>query len=228
MTAHALHLDHLVVAARTLGEGAQYVNEALGVEPVAGGQHPGMRTHNRLLSLWGGQYLEIIACDPDATLEAGQPVRPRWFGLDDAAFRERLEGGPFLAPWVARVARPKNLARWQQQYPQRIPPVLPMTRATLAWQIGVPDNGALPDWQGAGDGIVPTLIQWGQPAHPSTRLPESGIALKALRGFHPRADHVAEHLRWLGAERLIALDATLVEPCLIAEFETPSGVRVLK
>ena len=228
MTAQTLHLDHLVVAARTLAEGAQYVTEALGVEPVAGGRHPGMRTHNCLLSLWGGQYLEIIACDPDATLDAGVPVRPRWFALDDAAFRQRLERGPFLAHWVARVERPKNLVRWQQQYPQRIPPVLPMTRGTFSWQIAVPDDGALPGWQGAGDGVVPTLIQWSLPAHPCAQLPESGIALKALRGFHPRAEQVAEHLRWLGAERLIQLDATLVEPGLVAEFDTPTGMRVMK
>lgn len=286
MTAHTLHLDHLVVAARTLDEGAQYVTEALGVEPAPGGRHPGMRTHNRLLSLWGGQYLEIIACEPEATgddtaeaanaadaahralageaqgavpdaahpaamldaavdgahpampsgahhvpptsQDTGWPARPRWFGLDDAAVRRRLERGPFLAHWVARVARPKSLVRWQQQYPQRIPPVLPMTRGTLAWDIGVPDDGALPAWQGAGDGLVPTLIQWRQAAHPSERLPASDIALKALRGFHQHAEPIAEHLRWLGAAHLIQLNPTLIEPGLVAEFDTPSGPRVLK
>ncbi len=31
---------------------------------AGGGAHPLMRTHNRLLNLWGGVYLEVIAIDP--------------------------------------------------------------------------------------------------------------------------------------------------------------------
>ena len=43
--------DHLVVAARTLEEGAAWVEARLGVAPVPGGKHPTMGTHNRLLRI---------------------------------------------------------------------------------------------------------------------------------------------------------------------------------
>lgn len=217
--AKPLQLDHLVVLAATLEAGTQHVAEALGLEPAGGGRHPGMGTHNRLLNLWGGQYLEVIALDP----QAAAPARPRWFGLDRAALQTRLAGGPFLAHWVARVARPRQLARWQAQYPQRIAPVLPMSRGDFSWCVTVPDDGALP-----GDGLLPTLIQWDNGLHPSARLPEPQAALRSLRGFHAEAPALQAELDWLGAQHLLTLDATLVEPSLVAEFDTPQGIRVLK
>src|SRR5260370_39961673 len=70
MTAHPLRLDHLVISARTLDEGTQYVADTLGVAPAGGGAHPQMRTHNRLLNLWGGAYLEVIAIDQQAASPA--------------------------------------------------------------------------------------------------------------------------------------------------------------
>jgi len=232
MTAHPLRLDHLVVSARTLDEGVQYVADILGVEPAGGGAHPLMRTHNRLLNLWGGAYLEVIAFDPHADLgreatETAAP-RPRLFALDDPATHARLENGPYLSHWVARVDRPKHLPTWQAQYPQRIPPIVPLTRGDFAWGLSVPEDGAFPAWQGAGDGVLPSLIQWDTARHPSTVLPETGIALKALKGVHPQADTVAAQLRWLGAAHLIDVQATDGPAALVAEFETPSGLRTLK
>jgi len=217
--AKALQLDHLVVLAATLEAGRQHVADALGVAPVTGGQHPAMGTHNCLLNLWGGQYLEVLAIDPDAA----PPARPRWFGLDQPALQARLAKGPFLAHWVAQVARPRQLARWQSQYPQRIAPVLPMARGAYRWQITVAEDGSLPR-----DGLLPTLIQWDSPQHSSAGLPEPQVALRSLRGFHGAAPEIQHELDWLGAQHLLTLDATLVEPTLMAEFDTPSGIRVLK
>jgi len=228
MTAHTLHLDHLVISARTLDEGTQYVADTLGVAPAGGGAHPLMRTHNRLLNLWGGVYLEVIAIDPDAAMgTAGTEPRPRLFALDAPATHARLTKGPYLSHWVARVDRPKQLARWQAQYPERIAPVVPMTRGDFRWALSVPDDGAFPAWQGAGDGLIPTLIQWDTPRHPSAVLPESGLALKSLTGLHPNADVVQAQLDWLGAAHLITLDTTADAPSLVAEFETPAGLRTL-
>jgi len=228
MTVHTLRLDHLVVSARTLDEGSQYVADALGVAPSGGGSHPLMRTGNRLLNLWGGVYLEVIAIDPDAPEPADGTARPRLFALDNPTVTARLESGPYLSHWVARVERPKDLARWQAQYPERIPPIVPMTRGDFTWGLSVPDDGAFPNWQHDGDGIVPTLIQWDTALHPTDRLPESGIALKTLSAMHPQADLIAAHLDWLGAAPLIRLTATDGAPALVAEFETPGGLRTLK
>lgn len=226
MTAHTLRIDHLVVSARTLDEGTQYVADTLGIAPSGGGAHPSMRTHNRLLNLWGGAYLEVIAIDPDAAPSAD--ARPRLFALDDPAVQARLAKGPYLSHWVARVERPKNLALWQQQYPERISTVVPMTRGDFTWSLTVADDGAFPCWQGVGDGVAPSLIQWDTPRHPSDLLPETGLALKALKGWHRQADIVAQQLQWLGAAPLIVLESTDGAPALAAEIETPSGLRTLE
>jgi hypothetical protein len=53
------HLDHLVLAAHSLTQGVEYIREKLGVEPQGGGQHASQGTHNRLLRLDRGCYLEI-------------------------------------------------------------------------------------------------------------------------------------------------------------------------
>lgn len=229
MTAHSLHLDHLVISARTLDEGTQYVADTLGVAPAGGGTHPLMRTHNRLLNLWGDVYLEVVAIDPQAAEPAdGAAPRARLFALDDPATQARLEKGPYLSHWVARVDRPRRLTVWQTQYPQRIPPTVLMTRGDFTWGLSVPDDGAFPAWQGAGDGVLPSLIQWDTPRHPSGVLPETGIALKALKATHPQADTIAAQLHWLGAAHLIALEPTAGAAALVAEFETPDGLRTLK
>ncbi|MEM5329074.1 VOC family protein [Paraburkholderia sp. JHI2823] len=224
MNATPLRLDHLVVAARTLEAGVQYVSDALGVAPSGGGAHPLMRTHNRLLGLWGGAYLEVIAVDPAA--KSGANARARLFALDDPAVQARLEQGPYLSHWVVRVDPPKSLARWREQYPQRIAALVPMTRGDFSWQLTVPEDGAFPAWQGAGDGVLPSLIQWDTARHPSQVLPDSGIALTSLTGFHPQAQAVREQLEWLGAAHLIAVEEAL-SPALVAQFETPSGPRTL-
>ncbi|HET7549427.1 MAG TPA: VOC family protein [Usitatibacter sp.] len=161
-------LDHLVVAARTLEEGGAWVEAALGAAPVAGGRHALMGTHNRVLALDRRRYLEVIAADPDAP----PPARPRWFGLDRPAARERLARGPALMHWVARVP---DIDAALRDYPDEVE-VLDLTRGEFAWRIGVPRDGHLPC-----GGACPTLIEWQGAAHPADRLPPSGCALLELR-----------------------------------------------
>jgi hypothetical protein len=222
MTSHPLKLDHLVIAARTLDEGARFVAATFGVEVTPGGKHPSMRTHNALLNLWGGAYLEIIAIDPDAV--PATSARPRLFALDDPAMQQRLaEHGPQLVHWVARVDRPRSLSRWREQYPERIAPVAAMSRAGNTWGLTVPDDGAFPSWQGAGDGVAPSLIQWDTPRHPSDALPATGILLRSLTGCHPHADALGDQLAWLGASHLMRVEATSGAPVLVAQFELPDG-----
>jgi Glyoxalase-like domain len=225
MTAPPLQLDHLVIAARTLEEGASFVAAKLGVQTSEGGAHPLMRTHNRLLNLWGGAYLEVIAIDPAAAnTDSSRPLlRPRLFALDDPAFLKRLETGPQLVHWVARVERPKVLTRWQAQYPERIASVVAMSRGANSWNLTVPHDGSFPAWQGSGDGVLPSLIQWDTTRHPSASLPETGIALKSLTGFHPRAHVLLEQMAWLGASHLMNVEVTEGAPVLVAQFELQDG-----
>jgi hypothetical protein len=197
-------LDHLVVAAQTLQEGVEYVQNVLEVVlPPEGGQHPLMGTHNRLLTLGGGVYLEIIAIDP----EAPKPARPRWFELD------RFRGPPRLLTWVARTEALERYASLG------LGPVTRASRGDLEWHITLPEDGRL-HW----DGVVPYLIQWG-PKHPADTLPDVGCRLIELSAFHPRPEP-STLLQKLGLAHLRLEPSNL--PRLEALIETPRGLTVLK
>lgn len=162
-----MELDHLVVAARNLDEGSDWVAARLGAAPTGGGKHAAMGTHNRLLSLGPDAYLEVIAIDPDAP----PPRRPRWFSLDGAAMQARLAQGPALIHWVART---DDIERDVGALHADGIEVLAMQRGDFRWRIGVPRDGALFE-----KGTRPTLIQWDGP-RPTTVLPDVGIRLQQL------------------------------------------------
>lgn len=195
-------LDHLAVVAATLDEGADWVADRLGVRPGPGGRHDLMGTHNRLMSLGAGLYLEVIAIDPDAPA----PGRPRWFDLD------RFAGPPRLAVWIARVP---NLDAALVDAPPGTGVPMQLERAPYRWRMAVPDEGVLPF-----DNCGPALIQWQGEAHPADALPPSGVRLIGLEVSHP--DSLARHLPQVEAVRYVT-----GAPGLSAVFDTPGGGRAL-
>jgi len=219
-------LDHLVVACARLDDGVAWVESRLGVRPQPGGRHEAMGTHNALLRLGEGCYLEVIAVDPDAT----PPARPRWFGLDAAATRERLAQSPALITWVVRC---ESLATACARVPD-LGDIIAMSRGDLRWQIAVPEDGALP-WSG----VLPAAIQWndagvdagtdGVPAHPAARLPDSGCELLTLDLMHPAA--VLGNGGLLGLFReLRVIGPVNLRPgpvSLSATIRTPAGVATM-
>jgi hypothetical protein len=206
-----IELDHLVLAARTLEEGHAFVQDKLGLETQPGGKHERMGTHNRLLGLGPGAYLEVIAIDPDGRT----PFQPRWFGLDDPDMRESLESGPRLIHWVVRT---DNLER--DIDPDLFGVIHPMERGLYRWRITIPPDGHLP-----GDGCIPTLIQWDVPQHPARALPDHGLRPDQLIIQHPEPERVQAVLNKLGQPSF------RVEPGearLEAVINTPSGTCILK
>jgi hypothetical protein len=172
-----LAVDHLVVAARSLDEGEAWLRERL-LEPLAaGGAHPGFGTHNRLLRLGAGCYLELIAPDP---AQAG--LQGLLFGLDQPPVAEALAQQPLLLHVVLRVLAPASLAEVlpRLDYDPGVP--TPMTRGDLRWLITIPSSR-----RPAGNGLLPTIIDWGTTPHPSTRLPPSRVRLSGLRLTAPTA-----------------------------------------
>jgi hypothetical protein len=207
-------IDHLVIGARTLAQGAAWCEATLGVPPAPGGRHGLMATHNLLLAIGSAEfpraYLEIIAVDPDAP----PPGRTRWFGLDDPALQARLARSPCLLHAVARTDN-IEMQRWGLVNlglnPGR---ALAASRDTpdgrLAWTILLRDDGAF-DCGGA----LPTLIQW-QGSHPAESLPPSPVALAtvALGGL---PDRVA------GLLRLRGVVVSAAGPALAVTLATPRG-----
>lgn len=207
-------IDHLVIGAASLEQGAAWCAATLGIAPGPGGVHPFMGTHNRLLRIDGpgfaNCYLEIIAIDPAAP----PPGRLRWFGLDDPAVQARLAQGPQLLTAVARTPDVVALRAGLIDAGQDPGPALAAQRPTpdglLSWRILVRDDGALP-----GQGRLPVGIEW-QGRHPTEAMPASAVLLQSLR-FGALQPPEASLLRLRGAQ--VAPGG----PALAVTLQTPLG-----
>lgn len=204
-------IDHVVLGARTLEEGAAFVEQHLGAKPRAGGRHEGFGTHNMLLGLGRGTYLEVIAPDP------GQPAPPhgRLFDLDDPAVKVMLEAEPRLLAWVARTP---VLDAVVARLGHRAGEVKAMSRGDLHWRMAFP-----PQRQDM-DNLVPALIEWkGEGA--SSRLADSHVRLLALEAEHPDAEAVKDALAERGLEDAVRLRRS-PRARLVARFRRSDGQEV--
>lgn len=207
-----IEADHLVLAARELDQGTAWLEDRLGVALAGGGRHSRMGTHNRLLSLGEGFYLELIAIDPLAL----PPGRPRWFNLDDA--NAVPPDRPRLIHWVARS---DDIRRDAAASTEALGDILAMQRGDYRWRITVPPDGHLP-----GSGLVPTLIQWDVPFHPSGRLPDAGCRLMKLEGFHSQQVRIKSALAASGLAARLDVHACAAGEAsqLVAYIRTPGGL----
>lgn len=202
-----VQLDHIAVAGQTLAEAVAHVEEALGVSMQPGGQHAKFGTHNRLLGLAEGLYLEAIAIDP----QAADPGRPRWFDLD------RFDGAPRLTNWICRC---DDLEASLAVMPVGAGAPVNLARGDLRWRMAVPESGWLPY-----DNLFPPLIQWQGDLHPGTMLAGSGCALRRLIVIHPQAGILRDLLLPDMQGDLVVFEAG--QAGLRAEIDTPHGMRVL-
>jgi len=209
----AASLDHLTLAALTLEQGIAHVRHALNVDIPFGGKHPLMGTHNHLMQLGNGAFLELIAPDP-----AGRPQRRRWFGLDDPNMHARLERSPQLVSWVVRVA---DLRRALQQVDQDVGEAVPLTRGELSWLISVTNDGSMPF-----DGAYPAFIEWPSGPLPSLRMADLGCRLERLAVVHPDDAGLSRALdAVLTDERIVVSRGDTVQ--IRATIATPGGRREL-
>jgi hypothetical protein len=199
-------VDHLVYSVPDLESGVAAVEGLLGVRAQMGGQHLGRGSHNALLGLGEGMYLEIVAPDPDQP----PPPRPRWFSLDTIT-------SPRLFTWAMKSSRLHE--RWQEAFTQGISfgRVSTGTRtrmdgSTLSWEFTDPATVLC-------DGVVPFLIDWGDSPHPADSAP-GGATLLSFRAEHPDPEIVAGILRATG-ESLSVTRGPI--PALVARIQTSRG-----
>jgi len=81
-------IDHFVLGVAELESGMRQVADITGVEPILGGRHTQLGTHNAVVALGERQYLEILAPDPT------QPI------LVDALTVLRGLTSPALVKWA--------------------------------------------------------------------------------------------------------------------------------
>jgi hypothetical protein len=200
-------LDHIAISVETLAAAQAHVEKALGVELQSGGQHDVFSTHNALLGLEDGLYLEAIAVNPAAPA----PERPRWFDLD------RFAGPPRLTNWICRSDK---LDQALANLPVDMGKPVDLRRGNLRWRMAVPQSGILPF-----DNMAPALIEWQTTDHPAKRLMPSGVRLSRLTVRHPEAEFLRDLLvSHLQDDRIVYETGA---SGLSAEFETPHGIRVL-
>ncbi|WP_417523364.1 VOC family protein [Marinovum sp.] len=202
-----MQLDHIAISGESRDAAAAHVAAVLGVALRPGGQHAHFGTHNHLLGLAEGLYLEAIATDP----EAPKPGYPRWFGLDD------FTGAPRLTTWICRTDDITGLTRALPEAGE----IVALERGDLKWRMAVPTSGHLPF-----DGCFPALIQWDCPTPPGDSLPASGCRLETLSVSHPEADRLQQRLApWLTDARV---QFKTGPARLEALLNTPSGEGVLR
>jgi Glyoxalase-like domain len=174
--ASAAQIDHVILGIDDLDQGVKAFEAATGVRPVYGGKHPG-GTHNALVSLGDGIYLEILAVQQGVTVQGDfdglkeiktlAPIGWAVSSKDTAELRNRLS-----AAGIA-VSEPVGGSRTTP------------TGSRLSWQSFLL-NESSPE--------VPFFIVWSeQTAHPSTTSP-SGCKLQQWSIASPRVKDL-EQLR---------------------------------
>jgi catechol 2,3-dioxygenase-like lactoylglutathione lyase family enzyme len=167
----AARIDHIMLGIDDLDRGVELFEQKTGVRPVYGGKHPG-GTHNALVSLGDGTYLEIIAVQRDVKppdeyaglkqLHTLTPIGWAVSSTDSAQLRSRLSSAGL------DVTDPSPGSRTTP------------AGATLSWQtFGLKDNFD----------EAPFFIVWSpQTLHPSTTSPK-GCTLQRWRiaGAHQKA-----------------------------------------
>ncbi|MFK7837933.1 MAG: VOC family protein [Sulfitobacter sp.] len=202
-----MEFDHIAVSGETLAEASAHCEAALGVTLQAGGEHAVFHTHNTLLGVQEGLYLEAIAVNPTAP----RPARPRWFDLD------RFKGPARLTNWICRC---DDLDATLDALPEGFGAPVSLQRGDLRWRMAVPADGILPF-----DGCAPALIEWEGTAHPAARLTPSEARLMRLTVTHPEGGVLEAMLAPHLSDRRVVFEEGL--PRLAAQFDVAGRARVL-
>ncbi|MGZ4287269.1 MAG: VOC family protein [Solirubrobacteraceae bacterium] len=89
-----MRIDHAIYGTSDLDAAARRVEKAVGVTAVAGGHHDGLGTHNRIVPLSDGTYIELLAVD-DPDEASRSPV--------GAALQAAIAAGDGLLGWAVAV-----------------------------------------------------------------------------------------------------------------------------
>ncbi|MCY3769953.1 MAG: VOC family protein [Gammaproteobacteria bacterium] len=210
-------LDHIVIAARTLEQGAAYIHEKMGITIPDGGVHDMMGTFNKVMSLGHGVYLEVIAIHP----EMRAPSRPRWFGLDDPHVRNSLDCGPKLLTWAVNTDSLDSLLSGSDL---PLGTVVEARRDHLKWKVALTEDGRMP-----GAGFIPLCIEWLVDFHPSEQMSQPDCQFKSFRLYHPRRQWLEEALKSIGAGSLVDIHEIedSVSPYMELVVDGPHGEIVI-
>jgi hypothetical protein len=205
-----LQLDHVTVGAADLPQGTAYLRQHLGIDAPPGSQHADMGTHNHVLRVGDGVFLELLAIDPAGI----RPRRARWFGMDDARQAKKLAERPRPVSWVLSTP---DVAAAHAASRVDLGEILAMSRGARSWRITVPESGMT-----AFDGCFPSLIQWSEGPPPANAMALLGPVLQRVILHHPHSEELRAALNELGAGHLAEVKQSS-EPHLAFSFRMPDG-----
>ena len=217
-----LKIDHIVVAADTLAQGIDYINQQLGIEVPLGGIHPSMGTHNALMQLADDLFFEIIAINPDSLTNNDLSInQPRWFSLDNPLLQQQIKRQPQLLTWVVNS---DDIGQCISQGIYRQTSSRLISRGNLSWHFAMPDDGGL-----IADGLIPYVLQWHN-LHPAATMANRGCSLKQIVIHHPHPQWIKDALTEIGAIELVQIKPLHKGESgyLAVELNTPKGVVVLE
>ena len=204
-------IDHIVYAVPNLHEAVETFNARLGVTAHIGGRHLNRGTHNALVNLGKGAYLELIAVDHDNHNFVGN----RWMGID-------LLDKARVVRWSMRSEDINRDARWLRMKAPNLSTIVEGSRLTtdgdeLAWKMTLPGSSPMVE-------IIPFFTDWSESSfHPCDRLVEEVELLSiSITGSRVR------DLEFFQADLNFPLKLVEAQEARIRiEIKTPSGVFTL-
>jgi Glyoxalase-like domain len=201
-----LQLDHILWGAPDLDEGIRQFAGLTGATPVVGGTHPGFGTRNRLLSLGGGVFFEIISPDPAQTQAS-----------ESRAAHIAAMPYPALLTFAVQTADLDAACTAAEAAGLALKLRVPMSRTRpdgvrLAWTVA---QFAHPLY---GD-LIPFAIDWQGSPHPATTTP-GGCTLRSLTALHPDPAPLRDIYQRLGLG--VPVQAAL-RPGIVVVLDTPKG-----
>lgn len=201
-----MNLDHLMWACPDLQAGIAEIEALTGVRAEFSGSHPGLGTRNALLSLGETCYLEIIAPDPEQSIEGN--FGGRLAALDSAGLLSWAVSCSDLAELRLRLLA-EDVSMSEVRTTRRKNPA----GETLTWQLlfvsGVQD--------------APFFIDWLACIHPATTSP-SGCQIQSLRIETPDPSAIEGLLHSMVSIEVVESKAS----ALHATIQTPKGEVMLK
>jgi hypothetical protein len=181
----SLRLDHFISGGRDLDAMIADFTRRTGVAPGRGGRHPGLGTHNALVSLGSDVYFELLAVDPTQRASRAGTMGGRIDAFEAPrlfAYMVKSEGLERQRDVLARHGIGADLFDASRDTPDG---------RTLRWRLLVPHDNPFGDF-------VPKFIDWLDTVHPATTS-TPGCAFERFDLGHPQALRLDELLRELDA-----------------------------
>ena len=201
--------DHFIFGGPELESMRRNFASMTGIEATLGGRHPGLGTRNALASLGDGVYFELLAVDPEQSLEGNMGGRLQAFEKAHLfAYMLKARDGELEA---AKTVLDRHGIASDLFDASRTTP----DGTVLRWRLLVPRDNPFGDF-------VPKFIDWLDTPHPSGANAR-GCRFESFSMGHPQARDLSALLGELDAQVPVQ---RADQPYMHLTVDTPRGTLV--